>query len=305
MHWRIKGITQKVLSVVPGGGRVNDMLQRTLGELGDFERHASSKVSDWCILVSHIKALGIRPGGLDYLEIGTGWFPTFPMCFSLVNAQTCKTYDLFRHLSRRLTSRMLARLQAHLPTIARAGTRAIDDVEADYAHMVAASSVQELLRRGRIEYRAPADATATELPDESVDVVFSNSVLEHVPCETISRMMLETRRVLRSGGLAIHSVNCGDHYAYFDKRITPINYLQFPERSWRFWNNRLLYQNRLRPQDFVAQAETAGLHVVLTRYRPRPELLAALPTIELAPEFRGYSREQLCSTSLDFAAVKR
>ena len=38
-------------------------------------------------------------------------------------------------------------------------------------------------------------------------------------------MMREAFRVLRPGGLSIHSVNCADHYAYFDHNVSPINYL--------------------------------------------------------------------------------
>jgi SAM-dependent methyltransferase len=135
-----------------------------------------------------------------------------------------------------------------------------------------------------------------------VDVVFSNSVLEHVPPEAIRRLMHESSRILRPGGLAIHSANCGDHYAYFDSKITPINYLTYSESTWRRWNNDLLYQNRLRPSDFLVMAEQAGLRIVLQKSTARPELLDKLPSMEIATEFKGYPREQLASTSVDFVA---
>jgi SAM-dependent methyltransferase len=192
-----------------------------------------------------------------------------------------------------------------LPTIANAAKRDITAIEADYKRLYKAQSVDELLNSARIEYHAPADATATRLPPNSVDVVFSNSVMEHVPRAVILALMRESRRILRSGGLSIHSVNCGDHYAYFDRKITPINYLTYTERKWRFWNNRLLYQNRLRPQDFLDMAGEAGLETVLKKHKPRQELLAALPRLKTAPEFQHYSPEQLCTTSIDFVARKR
>src|SRR5207244_6843996 len=107
-----------------------------------------------------------------------------------------------------------------------------------------------------------------------------------------------SRRVLRRDGLAIHCAHCGDHYAYFDRSITSINYLSYSERNWRFWNNRLLYQNRLRPQDFRELAESAGLETVLYKYNPNPALLEGLGHLTIAPSFRKYSPAQLCSTSI-------
>jgi len=121
--------------------------------------------------------------------------------------------------------------------------------------------------------------------------------------EIVTQFVLgETARVLEPGGLALHCVNCGDHYAYFDRSITAIHYLRYPETEWRKWNNDLLYQNRLRPEDFLASARRAGLEIALDLHRPRPELLARLPELPIAAEFLRYPAEQLCSTSVDFAA---
>jgi SAM-dependent methyltransferase len=305
MNWRVKGVAQKVLSAVPGGVRVNDWLQRTVGDLRDFEANVGSKVNaDWVVLVGHMIELGIKPQGLRYLEIGTGWFPALPVCYSLAGADSCATFDLVDHLNGRLTFRMLDALQTHLPAIATASLTPLQQVQNSYAQLKQAKTLAELLERARIEYHAPADATASGLPDESVDVVFSNSVLEHVPRETILRLMQESARVLRRGGLSIHSANCGDHYAYFDKNITAINYLTYSERDWRLWNNELQYQNRLRPQDFLGLAEQAGLEIALKKHKPRADLLDALPKLQIAPEFQHYPPEQLCCTSIDFVARK-
>lgn len=294
MNWRIKGVTQKLLSALPGGVAINDLLQRTVGDLRNFEQTVHNKVhNDWLVLVGHMTELGVRPAGLTYVEIGTGWFPALPVCFHLAGAARVISFDLHRHLNVKLTERMIGALKPHLPAIAKAAQR---EVEADYARLDT--------DRLPFDYRAPADAIATGLPDNSVDVVFSNSVLEHVPPHVIARLMKESSRILRPGGLSIHSANCGDHYAYFDRNITMLNYLTYPARDWEFWNNRLLYQNRLRPQDFTGMAEQAGLEIALCKFRPREELLAALPALTIAPEFRQYPPEQLCSTSIDFVGRK-
>ena len=299
MNWRIKGIVQGVLSMAPGGRALNDYLQRTLGSLRDFETNVDFKVTgDWLVFASYLQELGLRPEGLDFLEIGTGWYPTLPVCFHLAGARSCQSFDLTRHLSWGMTSRMLRRLEVHLPAIAAASGRSPASVAAAYNRLLNCRSVDDLLLQSNIRYFAPADARHTGLADASVDVAFSNSVLEHVPPDVILGLMRESRRVLRPGGIGMHGANCGDHYAYFDKRITMLNYLTYSDDQWKLWNNDLLYQNRLRPCDFVRLAEEAGLKTLFARSGPAPELLTRLPEIDLSPEFLAYPPEQLCATSI-------
>ena len=252
-HWRIKGLIQKVLSCTPGGTLVNDQLQRTFGGLKDFEGTVDSKViDDWLVLIDLMRDLGISAADRDCVEVGTGWFPTFPVCFSLIGSKTITTYDLHRHLHRRMTFDMLRRLSVHLDLISRTSGLSPRAIETAHADLCSSDDLKDLLRKARIEYHAPANAAQTQLRDASIDIAFSNSVLEHVEPQAIDAIMRETRRILRPGGMAIHSVNCGDHYAYFDSGISAINYLQYSEAGWAFWNNSLLYQNRLRPSDFFA-----------------------------------------------------
>src|SRR5437868_15507898 len=100
MDWRLKGIVQKTLSLRPGGTKVNDLLQRTVGELKEFEGNVDRKVvNDWAFLVSQMSRIGITPGGLCYVEVGCGWYPTLPLCYFLAGAKGCTTLDLVPHIS--------------------------------------------------------------------------------------------------------------------------------------------------------------------------------------------------------------
>ena len=102
----------------------------------------------------------------------------------------------------------------------------------------------------------------------------------------------------------MHAIACCDHYAFFDHTITPLNYLQYDERSWRKWNNAFQYQNRLRAPDFVRLVEAAGFRMVVEHPHRDPATLARLDELNLAPEFRNYSPEQWSITSLDFVAAR-
>ena len=303
MTWRVKGIVQKALSVAPGGPRLNDMLQLTLGGLRDIDATVDSKVvDDWVVLARQLRELNVPIADAVLVEVGTGWFPVLPMCFALAGARTCHTFDVSRHLNPRLTARAIARLKAHVEAIADAAGASVADVERRYQCLSAAPDAHAALHRAGVRYHAPADAAHTGLAPRSVDAVFSNSVFEHIPRRGIAAILLETARIVKREGVSLHSVNCGDHYAYFDRSITPINYLKYSDRQWSLWNNRLLYQNRLRPVDFLQLAEDAGLQIVSSRFTPKERLLKLLPAFVLAAQFRSYTPDQLCATSIDFAA---
>lgn len=304
MHWRLKGAVQRVLGVLPLGDVIHLELQRRVGGLRHFERELAAKIGDLTLMLGHLRrAAQIEIAGTRFLEIGTGWYPTFPCGLALAGARSVITMDLHRHLHPDLVRQLVDGLPAYLPVIADAAGVELGAVEERHARLAAAvrrgASLDDATD-GVIDYRAPGDASATQLPDASLDVVFSNSVLEHVPPPAIERCFAEARRILRRGGVMFHSVNCGDHYAYVDPSIHQLNYLQYSEAEWRKWNNRFLYQNRLRAIDFIEMARRARFAIELDTSRPHPTRLVQLGSIRVDPWFGRYTRDQLAITSIDF-----
>ena len=307
MDWRVKGIIQKVLGALPGGHALHFHLQRRLGGLRDFDGELASKVDDWEIMVGHLRDAGIVLPGVRAFEIGTGWYPTFPFACYLAGAARVTTYDLNPHLRMDLTVRCADILGGFLPRIATAAGVPLAEVEKRHRALV------ERLRTGAdlgvatggvIDYRAPADATRSMLPDGDVDVVFSNSVLEHVPPEVIDAMYAESMRVLSPSGVMFHSVNCGDHYAYVDRNVHQLNYLRYSDEEWQRWNNAFLYQNRLRAHWFVDGARRHGFDIDLDTRTTREERMKQLAAMPVHPQFADVLAEQLCITSVDFIARK-
>ncbi len=306
MDWRIKGVVQNVLTKVPGGMAANDWLQRLTGGRRHVAGHIDDKVrADWFVHMAHLNQLGFDMRGRQMLEIGTGWLPVMPLCFALAGMARCITVDLRRHLNPAAVPMTLQHLEPYLGDIAQLSQQEVGQVTTRWRNWLALNDGEAILKAAGIDYRAPADATDTGLPNSSVDLVFSNSVLEHVPPFVLDAMMTETQRILSSDGLALHNVNCGDHYAYFDRNITPIHYLRYSERAWSKWNTDLQYQNRLRAVDFLASARKAGLEIILDTHKARADLMSKIDSLPIASEFDRYSKEELCCTSIDFAARKK
>ena len=308
MHWRIKGTVQKVLGYMPGGDLLHFHLQRRFGGLQDFRRELDSKIEDWTIMAEHLRNAGLLFDGLRAFEIGSGWYPTFPIACYLAGVSRLYTYDLTRHMRAELTLACVEGMEPALSTIAEVSGAPLDDVRARHLQLrnrLLAGQEIGPASGGVIVYRAPADATDTGLPNDSVDVVFSNSVLEHVPPEVITGMYREAARILAPGGVMFHSVNCGDHYAYVDREIHQLHYLRYSDAEWERWNNAFLYQNRLRAHRFVDDARELGFDIVLDTSTTRPERLQQLAATPVHPQFAHYAPEQLCITSVDFIARKQ
>jgi SAM-dependent methyltransferase len=303
MHWRLKGLTQKALGLLPGGAFLHHQLQRRLGGLRSFPREFAMKIDDWESMTEQLRGVGMPIAGKRFFEIGTGWYPTFPFACYLGGAQRVTTVDLNPHLRPDLVLACVDALGNELERIAKHAQQPLDEVRIRYARMhahIGAGDDLGAATDGVVRYRAPADATRSGLDAHEIDAVFSNSVLEHVPRAAIDAMYIEARRILAPGGVMFHSVNCGDHYAYVDRRINQLNYLQFSDRQWAVWNNAFLYQNRIRAHEFVDAAVAAGFEIVHDASTVRSERLEQLARMHVHPQFAQIPRERLCLTTIDF-----
>lgn len=146
-----------------------------------------------------------------------------------------------------------------------------------------------------LTYLAPQDAADLPLPDDSLDVVFSCSVLEHV--SDLDAVLREQRRVLKPGGSCFHQVDFRDHRLGSSSR----DFLQVPD--WESTIGPADYTNRLRLSEVLAAVDRAGLTLDPDRLAPGPvEPLAPGERERLTPRFRRMSRTDLETLGLCFAA---
>lgn len=303
MHWKLKGLLQKALGTLPAGETLHYRLQRHLGGMRNPRREIGLKIDDWEGMVKQLHGVGARIPDARLLEIGSGWYPALPLACHLVGAARVHTLDLNRLLKPDLMRLCIDMLGEQLPRLAATCEVDLSEVQARYAILRAEAARSDdpgTISGGVIDYRAPADAAASGLPNDSIDILFSNSVLEHVPPDAIARIHRASRSLVRKDGWIFHSVNCGDHYAYADPKIHQLNYLQYSDTEWAFWNNRFLYQNRLRAHQLVDGAHDAGFDILLDTSHARPQRLAQLQALSVAEQFRHIAPEKLCITTVDF-----
>ena len=164
MHWKLKGTLQKVLGWMPGGDELHFQLQRRFGGLRDFNREFDIKVSDWEIMVARLAESGIPISGQRLFEIGSGWYPTFPLACYLAGAKRVVSVDLNRHMRPKLLLACAQRLGQCVTQIAKAVDGDVEEIRARHARMLEKLTTSGNLAAatyGVVEYHAPADASAT------------------------------------------------------------------------------------------------------------------------------------------------
>jgi SAM-dependent methyltransferase len=149
------------------------------------------------------------------------------------------------------------------------------------------ATLEELLGACGATYITDGLRGLQRLPDSSVDLVFSQAVLEHVRRHEFESTQREIRRILRPSGLASHRVDLKDHLG------GGLNNLRFSPKVWEsetfvaagFYTNRLSFSEMLAV--FRATFPVVSVQDV-TRWDGRP-----IRRRQLHATFRGRSDDDL------------
>jgi SAM-dependent methyltransferase len=114
-----------------------------------------------------------------------------------------------------------------------------------------------ILAASRAQFWTDGLAGLRRVPTGSVDLVFSDAVLEHLPASEFDDFLRETQRVLAPGGLASHGIEYHDHLG------GGLQHLRFAPT---FWERRAVaeagfYTNRMLHSRVLAAADRAGFEV--------------------------------------------
>lgn len=282
MSWRVKALAQKALSHLPAGEQLNRLAERVL--TAQLRDELLAEVVETAREHQRIATqYGLAGETLRAFEFGAGRHLLKLLLLSLYGWNHQIAFDLRPLASVRLVNEALARLR-ELPEILGQTSKKPRPI----------ASLEDLRQHYGISYSAPADARATRLADASIDLVSSTDVLEHIPPVDLRAILRESYRILVPGGIAIHTVNCMDHFASFDQNISIYNFLQFSEAEWRKYNSLIHYQNRMRHREYVALFQELGFEVLEQNlHTPSATEMAALKAMRVAPCFAQFSLEEL------------
>lgn len=153
-----------------------------------------------------------RLEGASVLELGAGWVLSHSLVFHLLGARRVVASDVERHAQPGALRAAIAECEPSLvmeqlnPFADPAGVRE----RVDRLRRLGDLTAPALARLG-IEYRAPQDLAAAPHGGDVVDVIYSNSVLEHVPVDRCSGLVSALLARLAPDGQMLHAIHLEDH----------------------------------------------------------------------------------------------
>ena len=154
-------------------------------------------------------------------------------------------------------------------------------------------SLDELLAGCDAQYMIAGLSSLRTLPDQCVDFIWSQAVLQHIRKAEFLDTMRELRRVIRNDGMCSHRVDLKDHLG------GALNNLRFSDRLWEsdFMASSGFYTNRIRYSEMLQLFQQSGFDVEVIGV----DRWASLPTprAKLAADFRHLPDDELCVSGVD------
>lgn len=152
-----------------------------------------------------------------------------------------------------------------------------------------ALSFDDILQASNARYLTDGLASLCAIPSESVDFVWSHSVLEHIRKDELPDVLFELRRILKPGGFSSHNIDYQDHLDY------SLNNLRFSEKLWEsdFFAKSGFYTNRAPAIRLHGMLKEAGFKILHEEFGKWPEL--PIPRRSLHADFTKFTDEELCN----------
>lgn len=243
--------------------------------------------------LAYIEKFGAIADGMSVMELGTGWVhweALFTRLFydveiTLYDVWDNRQFDGFRNYARSLREQLADQVERPPAAIARA-ERLLDE-------LAALTSFDAVYERLGFRYVVDQSGKLDSIAADSIDLVISSDVMEHIPADTLPRLIGDFARVLKPGGAVAQQIVEADHLRIYDRAVHGKNYLRYSDRQWRRWfDNGVQYINRLQHSDFVRLFRQGGFAVVAE------EIVQSDDTsvLRIDPRWAGYDKADLDAT---------
>ena len=113
-----------------------------------------------------------------------------------------------------------------------------------------AKSIDDLKKNYNLNYLAPMSLSQIIKDKLQFDACISSTTLEHLSEEDLKKTFLLLKKIIKKEGIISAAIDYSDHYSHTDKNIDNLNFLRFTNDEWNKHNTPMLFQNRLRHQDY-------------------------------------------------------
>ena len=159
-------------------------------------------------------------------------------------------------------------------------------------------SFEELVSFSNAKYMTSGLNDLKKLKTESIDYIFSHSVLEHVRLFELEELISQIYRVIKPGGIISHNINYKDHLN------ESLNNLRFSEIIWEsdLLANSGFYTNRVPAIKMHSLFKNIGFKILKESFGSWSKL--PIPRSKISNDFISFSDKELSNCTSSFIAQK-
>lgn len=148
--------------------------------------------------------------GKKVLEVGPGSYVSHALAMKMLGAKTVLSIDKFRQHDPKASQTAL-NYSVHAKKVLSDGQN-FDVVKVlNNLTLIKASALLGQLKQFGVDYKAPYTIEDLSKLNESYDVIFSYTVLEHIPQEEVESFLKSSIQTLAPKGYFIHYIDLEDH----------------------------------------------------------------------------------------------
>ena len=265
----------------------------------DYERFLNRSIQ----LFDYFKKNNINHDAV--LELGTGRNITTLIGLKILGVSKIITVDLNPYLDENITKESIIQILSKKNEVFNLFKKYItyDDFQKQISLLekLLELPLKDLMKKLNIDYYPYTDARKIKfLENNSVDIYFSDQVLEHIPFGTIKEIIHEAKRILKKDGLIFSFIGLHDHFSTIDKSISKINFLKYSDFIWHVLSgNKFMYHNRLRSSEYSKLFIECDLKILDKIERVDKKSLELLDgNFKINRKFEKFEKNDLCVTSM-------
>ncbi|QHI35216.1 hypothetical protein IMCC3317_05620 [Kordia antarctica] len=286
MNHKIKSLIFKSLDILPNkfGYGVYHQLQKFLNR-NSVNYKIKTNDSSFNEALKILAKATIELKNKTIFELGSGWAPIIPYFFTyFAKASKVVTYDINEHYDAKTIAKLNAYFSSefNINVVTKKGTYELPSNISYYPN-------KNLANSGSIS-------------DDSVDLIFSRFVLEHIPPEDLVKIHENFAQNLPKPFHILHMISPSDHRAYNDSSLSYYDFLKYSAEAWKKNHTKFDYHNRLRLPDYLDIFKNAGFEVVSLDYDTcdkTSEKYKKFKELTLHKDFENYTEEELLAGSIN------
>lgn len=291
MRWQLRFLRNAIFGLLPFREKLRKLKRH-------FVNYPNS-VDKWTLeqgirQIDILESVNYDIRGKRVMELGTGWQPIIPIVFFLGGADSLLLVDIQRLLDARAFFSTVKSLFPYFTEISERLQIPKHDLE-KALNIQPDKPLPYYLKHFNMEYLAPCDVSTADLPQNSIDLIISNAVFEHIRPELLRRLLARFRFFLNENGKMVHFIDNSDHWEHGDKKISRLNFLKFSDRIFSLLSsfNPLDYQNRLRHFEYIEMFENSGYHIDFSESPVDTDALHDLEQLNISRRFQGVPGDEL------------